>query len=465
VIYAIAPSRVADHDLWVGTDDGLIWRSRDEGTHWENVTPKGLTAWSKVGIIDASPFDADSAYAAIDRHRLDDFKPYVYRTHDGGKTWQMGAAGIPDGSFVNAVRADPVRRGLLYAGRRRALRLVRRRRPLAGAAEEPSGDRRSEVHGRSGDRHARPRLDSTTSPLRQANADVAAAPAWLFAPSDAVRVRSPEFTGTPMPKDEPMAANPPDGAYIDYALKAASKAPVTLEILDASGNVVRHYSSDVEPLKIDLAKWEIAPEWTKTPVVLSAAAGMHRFVWPLRYAAPEALAEHNPYADGVWAPPGSYTVALVVDGKRLTQPLTVRPDPRVKLGDEAYAQQVELARKIEALRVRVAMASRDAGKLLEALVERRKGADAALARDADALSASVQAVLGGKPAPNPHNSWSYPPQRVQTLRYVGEALDALNRASMAPMPRRRPTHRPGCQVAAADRFDRGGQTLQSRVAG
>jgi hypothetical protein len=241
-----------------------------------------------------------------------------------------------------------------------------------------------------------------------------------------------------MPKDEPMAANPPDGAYIDYALKAASKTPVTLEILDASGNVVRHYSSDVEPLKIDLAKWEIAPEWTKTPVVLSAAAGMHRFVWPLRYAVPEALAENNPYADGVWAPPGRYTVALTVDGKRLTQPLTVRPDPRVKLGDEAYAQQVALARKIEALRVRVATAARDAGKLLEGLAERRKGADAALARDIDATSLRVQTVLGGKPAPNPHNSWSYPPQRVQTLRYVGEALDALNHAvdgaDAAPSP-------------------------------
>jgi hypothetical protein len=201
---------------------------------------------------------------------------------------------------------------------------------------------------------------------------------------------------------------------------------------------VRHYGSDVEPLKIDLAKWQIAPEWTKTPVVLSAAAGMHRFVWPLRYAAPDALAEHNPYADGVWAPPGRYTVALTVDGKRLTQPLTVRPDPRVKLGDEVYAQQVALARKIEAQRVRVATASRDAGTLLEALGERRKGADAALARDIDALSARVQAALGGKPAPNPHNSWSYPPQNVRTLRYVGEALDTLNRAvdgaDAAPSP-------------------------------
>jgi hypothetical protein len=241
-----------------------------------------------------------------------------------------------------------------------------------------------------------------------------------------------------MPKDEPTAANPPAGAYIDYVLKAAPKAPVTLEIVDASDNVVRRYSSDVKPLEIDLAKWEIAPEWTKIPVVLSTAPGMHRFVWPLRQAAPEALAEHNPYADGVWVPPGRYTVALIVDGKRLAQPLTVRPDPRVKLGDDAYAQQAALAHKIEALRVRVAVAAHEADKLLEALAKRRKGADATLTREFDALAERIHAVLGGKPSPNPKNAWALPPQRVQTLRYVGEALDTLNRAvdgaDAAPSP-------------------------------
>jgi photosystem II stability/assembly factor-like uncharacterized protein len=116
VIYAIAPSRRADRDLWVGTDDGLIWRTRDEGEHWANVTPAALTPWSKIGILEASHFDAETAYAAVDRHRLDDFKPYVYRTHDGGRHWDLVASGIPDGSFVNAVREDPVRKGLLYAG-------------------------------------------------------------------------------------------------------------------------------------------------------------------------------------------------------------------------------------------------------------------------------------------------------------------------------------------------------------
>jgi hypothetical protein len=120
VIYSIAPSRTADRDLWVGTDDGLIWRTRDEGAHWQNVTPAALTSWSKVGIIDASPFDSESAYAAIDRHRLDDFRPYIYRTHDGGKSWTLIVAGIPSDHAVNVVREDSVRKGLLYAGTERA---------------------------------------------------------------------------------------------------------------------------------------------------------------------------------------------------------------------------------------------------------------------------------------------------------------------------------------------------------
>src|SRR5207245_5368034 len=114
VIYAIAPSRIADHHIWVGTDDGQIWRTRDEGSHWQNVTPAGLTPWSKVGIIETSHFDADSAYAAIDRHRLDDFRPYIYRTHDGGRRWQLVGRDLP--AFVNVVREDPVRKGVLFAG-------------------------------------------------------------------------------------------------------------------------------------------------------------------------------------------------------------------------------------------------------------------------------------------------------------------------------------------------------------
>jgi photosystem II stability/assembly factor-like uncharacterized protein len=434
VVYAIAPSRVADHDIWVGTDDGLIWRTHDEGAHWDNITPKALTPWSKVGIIDASPFDADSAYAAIDRHRLDDFHPYIYRTHDGGRTWQLITGGIDASSAVNVVRADPLRRGLLYAGTEKGAYVSfddgGHWQPLQNGLPVTSV-RDIEVHGDDVVIATHGRgfyiLDDVT-PLRQVDEQVAAASAWLYAPADAVRVHRPEFTGTPLPKDEPMAPNPPDGAWIDYVLKATPKAPVTLEILDVGGSVVRRYSSDVQPAKPDLAKLDRAPEWSQSPVALSSAPGMHRFVWPLRRAAPAVLSEGNKFADGVWVPPGRYTVALDVDGQRLTRPLLVKPDPRVVLSADDYAQQYAMARQIEAERERVAAAAHAAEKLLGALAERRKDADAALLRVIDAASAQLHALAGTRAASNPHNAWSYPPGSVQSLRYVDESLARLEHA-------------------------------------
>src|SRR5262249_55587138 len=204
VVYAIAPSRLADHDIWVGTDDGLIWRTKDEGAHWSDITPKALTPWSKVGIIETSHFDADTAYAAVDRHRLDDFKPYVYRTHDGGKTWTLAADGL--GAVVNAVREDPVRKGLLYAGTERGMYLsfddgdhwqsLQLNLPVTSVRDIDvhENDLVIATHGR-----AFWVLDDVT-PLRQTFAD---AP-FLFKPAKAYRERPAGFTGTPMPKDEAM---------------------------------------------------------------------------------------------------------------------------------------------------------------------------------------------------------------------------------------------------------------------
>ena len=433
VIYAIAPSRTADRDLWVGTDDGLIWRTRDEGEHWDNVTPKALTPWSKVGIIDASPFDAESAYAAVDRHRLDDFHPYVYRTHDGGKSWQLIASGIADGSAVNVVRADPVRAGLLYAGTEKGVYVSfddgNHWQPLQGKLPVTSvrdlvvhdTDLVIATHGRGF------WILDDVSALRQANADVAAAGAWLYAPSPAVRVHRPEFTGTPMPKDEPMAANPPEGAAIDYVLRTKPKAPLQLDILDAGGAVVRHYSSDMQPAAVDLAKLETAPEWAKTPVTLSTAPGMHRFVWPLRYALAPVLAEGNVFADGTWAPPGRYTIALTVDGKRLTQPLLIKPDPRVTLSEDAYAQQFALARQIALEREKIGAAAHAVGKLQEELAKRRTQAPA-LAADIDKVNEQLHVLAGTRQSPNARNAWAFPPRSVRSLRFVGESLDKLAHA-------------------------------------
>jgi photosystem II stability/assembly factor-like uncharacterized protein len=443
VVYAIAPSRVADHDLWVGTDDGLIWRSRDDGAHWDNVTPKALTAWSKVGILDASPFDADSAYAAVDRHRLDDFKPYIYRTHDAGRSWQLIVSGIGERAAVNVVRADPRRQGLLYAGTERGMYVSfddgGHWQPLQQGLP-PTSVRDIDVHGDDVVIATHGRgfyiLDDV-SPLRQANAEIAAKPAWLYAPAPAVRVRHAEFTGTPMPLDEPRAPNRPDGAYLDYVLGAGVHEPVTIDILDASGAVVRHYSSADVPPAPDLSRIGSAPEWLPPPVLLAATPGMHRFVWPLRYAAAAPLRGDNPAADGVWAPPGNYTVALTVADQRLTQPLEVIADPRVNLPDAAYAQQFALAREIEQQRATLATATHAAGKVLEALAQRREQAPK-LAGAIDRVAAGLHDLAGTRAAPNVHNAWSFPPSRVQSLRYVAEALDklaaAVDGADAAPSP-------------------------------
>jgi len=433
VIYAIAPSRTADHDLWVGTDDGLIWRTRDEGAHWTDVTPAALTPWSKVGIIDASHFDAETAYAAVDRHRLDDFKPYIYRTHDGGRQWQLIAAGIPDGSFVNAVREDPVRKGLLYAGTEKGVYVsfddgdhwqpLQSNLPVTSVRDVDvhGDDLVIATHGR-----AFWVLDDVT-PLRQLDARAESAAVWLFAPAAAIRMRPAGFTGTPMPRDEAAAANPAPGAFIDYVLKTAARK-VTLEIRDEKGGLVRRYGSTDAAPKADLAKLSIAPYWVQPPSTLSAAPGLHRFVWPLRYPDPTG---DDAWADGVWAPPGRYTVVLDVDGAHLTQPLTVAPDPRVTLPPEAYARQFELARRIEGARGRLATVARENGALLTALAERRKKAGPETVKAIDALQKRAEEIAGG-------SAWWLSPKSLITLRAMGDGLNklatAVDGADAAPSP-------------------------------
>jgi hypothetical protein len=403
----------------VGTDDGLIWRSRDEGAHWTNVTPPELTPWSKVGILDTSHFDAETAYAAVDRHRLDDFKPYIYRTHDGGRTWRRISNGIPDGSFVNAVREDSVQPGLLYAGTEKGVYVsfddgdhwqpLQLNLPVSSVRDlEMHGDDLViATHGR-----AFWVLDDL-SPLRQLAADHRIEPAapWLFAPATAVRLRPAGFTGTPMPKEETAAPNPPSGAVIDYVLVAGAKA-VSLEIRDEQGELVRRYSSSDEVPKPDLSTLNTAPEWVAPTVALSTAPGMHRFVWPLRYPAPAGLSDRRRGAEGVWAPPGKYTVVLEVDRARLGQPLTVAPDPRLKLRPEDYAQQFAMARRIEEARAKAVVALKEAGDLLaadkatDALKARAEEITSAripgtLAFLADALDRLANAVDGSDQAPSP----------------------------------------------------------------
>ncbi|MDT5295992.1 MAG: hypothetical protein QOJ76_2872 [Acidobacteriota bacterium] len=340
VIYSIAPSPLRAPTVWVGTDDGLIHVTNDDGKTWQNVTPPELTPWSKVVMLDASHFDVSEAYAAVDRHRLEDNEPYIYRTRDGGKTWQRIARGLPAGVYVQTVKEDPWRKGLLFAGtelgvfvsfddgdRWQSLQL---NLPHASVRDLVIHDDDLDIatHGR-----GFWVLDDIT-PLRQLSDDALRADAFLFRPSDAFITPPYSENGTPQPRDEPLAENPPYGAIIDYHLKSAAGA-VTLEIINPAGETIRRYSSEDRTPPVDPNKLDIPASWVPARAPLSAAAGMHRWTWDLR---PTPPAERDPQGGGgVFGGrgvppvlPGVYTLKLTVGGKSYTQQLHVRADPRTQ---------------------------------------------------------------------------------------------------------------------------------------
>ena len=360
VIYAVAPSFKEANTIWAGTDDGLIQLTRDGGKSWKNVTPPQLKPWSKVSIIEASHFDAGTAYAAINSFRLDDLRAHIYRTRDFGKSWTEITKGIPDGGTSNVVREDPVRRGLLFAGTEGSVYVSFNDgddwQPLQLNLPHTSmrdlaihgDDLIVATHGRSFWI-----LDDITL-LRQLNADVEKESAHLFAPQTAIRFRWNRNPDTPLPPEFPAGKNPPDGAILDYTLASSSKDQVTLEILNEQQHLVRRYSSADKPESVDkiAAEHPIPMYWVRLTQILSAEAGMHRFVWDMHYALPESLEHEFPisaiyrdtvkYPLGARALPGNYTVKLTVDGKSYTQALVVKMDPRITTPLEDLRKQFEM---------------------------------------------------------------------------------------------------------------------------
>ena len=345
VIYAVAPSFRNVNIVWTGSDDGVINVTRDGGKTWNNVTPSALTPWSKVSMIEASHFDDVTAYASINRFKLDDLHPHIYRTHDGGKTWSEIVNGIPANEVVNSVREDPARRGLLFAGTERAAyfslddgdhwQSLRLNMPATSIRDLVVHDDDIVVgtHGRSFWI-----LDDMTV-LRQLDAKPSAE-TFLFKPKLTYRFRRDKNTDTPLPPEEPAGENPPDGAIINYRLGAAATTPVVLDILDTSGRTVRTFSSadSVEPIETDL---NVPTYWVRPQRRLATSPGTHRFVWDLHYPPPNVLSHDYPISAisgdtprfplGPAVLPGSYTVRLSVNGRRYEQPLTVRMDPRVRI--------------------------------------------------------------------------------------------------------------------------------------
>ena len=375
VVYDIGPSPLVDGLIWAGTDDGLVWKTRDNGGHWDEVTPKGLQPWSKIGAAEPSHFDADTAYLAVDRHRVDDFAPYVYRTRDGGRSWALIAAGIAEGGVLNAVnvvREDPAQRGLLFAGTERGAYVSfddgEHWQPLQTGLPHTSvrditihdADLVIATHGR-----GFYILDDITA-LRALARD-ASPGTRLLPPAPAIRLHGPPFTGTPMPKDEPIAQNPPDGAVIDYIVGGPARV-VQVSVFDGAGGLVSRAASTDPTPRLDPAVLPSPAEWFPTASPPSATPGQHRFVWNLRYASPPGLS--NPFqSTAVWAPPGVYSVELSVDGVVQRQPLEVRPDPRLQLPSAAFQAQFALARRIEQLRLK----AKDAVKRCDALKDGAAG--------------------------------------------------------------------------------------------
>jgi photosystem II stability/assembly factor-like uncharacterized protein len=334
-VFALAESLRQPGLLWAGTDDGLVHLTRDGGGSWENVTPKDLPAWSMVSLIDASPHDAGSAYVAVDRHKLDDLKPLIFRTHDFGKTWVRIVGGIPEGAFVRAVREDPVRKGLLYAGTElgvyvsaddgthwQPLQLNLPTTPVHDLVVKDN-DLVAATHGR-----AFWILDDVT-PLRQAADGLAAGDFHLFRPATAVRLHYP----AEIERRLPVGDNPPPGAIIDYYLKSkpADNEEITFEVLTADGKPIRRMSNHKPKDEFKQpAEWTDRVERAET---IPDAAGANRFVWDLRYDDPAKIpgafyADEGP--QGPLVNPGDYKIRLTVRGTSATVPLTVVLDPRLK---------------------------------------------------------------------------------------------------------------------------------------
>jgi photosystem II stability/assembly factor-like uncharacterized protein len=431
VIFSIAPSPVDANMVWVGTDDGLIHVTADDGKTWKDVTPKELTPWSKVGILDASHFDKMTAYAAIDRHRLEDNRGYIYRTHDGGKTWQMVSKGIPEGSFVNSVREDPKRKGLLYAGTEMGVYVsfndgdswqpLQLNLPTASIRDIAfrNDDVIVATHGR-----AFWVLDDV-APLREVDAKVAGADAHLFKPVVAYRMRPGSDQGTPYPPEIPHGENPANGATLDYYLKADAKAPVTLEILDAQGALVRKYASNDKAPAVEERSLEFPMYWVKPPKMMSEKAGMHRMTWDMRYPTAGGAAASR-RGGGVWALPGQYTVRLTADGKTYEQPLTLKADPRVKVTDAELKQQFAIAKQSADAAGEIGKVMNAAGAIAKRFQE-IKAKSPAVAADVGAAEAKFTAIVG-PPPPGFGLATEQIDNDRSSFRYLGRQFAALQAA-------------------------------------
>lgn len=442
VIYTVAPSPLDLNRIWAGTDDGLIHATTDGGKNWTEVTPAQISAWQKISLIDAGHFDLNTAYAAVNTIRLDDMRPHIYRTHDGGKTWSEIVKGIPGGQTVNVVREDTQRKGLLFAGTERAVYVslddgetwqpLRLNMPATSVRDLiiKDDDIAIATHGR-----GFWILDNIT-PLRQLETNNQET--ILFKPQTALRVRSSLNTDTPIPPDEPAGENPPDGAMIDYYLGKNASGAITLEIKDGKGTVVRRYSSADAAPPID-PKLKIPAYWVRPPQTLSKERGMHRFLWDMRYAPvpgvepeyPMAAVYHNtaPEPTSPWVMPGDYSVVLTVNGKNYAHPLSVKIDPRVKASTADLAQQFELSKELYEIRPTLEAVNNGLNRLSTEIgkAKERAGQNPVTAQ-LDALNKKLQEIAG------PPSRRASAALSLNLLEKLGTLFGNIQKVDAAPTP-------------------------------
>jgi photosystem II stability/assembly factor-like uncharacterized protein len=408
VVFTIAPSPVDRDLIWAGSDTGLIHITRDGGKNWKDVTPPGLSSWSKISLIEASHFDAGAAYAAVDRSRLDDQTPYLYRTRDYGASWQLITGGIAPSAFLRAVRQDPQAKGLIFAGTELGVyasfddgdhwQSLQMNLPVSSVRDLTihGDDLVVATHGRSFWI-----LDDIT-PLRQTAEAGAARGALLYRPATAIRVDNDSFAGTPIPPEEPTAENPPNGAVIDYLLKSSASS-VQLEIFDANQKLVSKFSSD--DLESKHSPLPVAERWFPKPEMLVKIPGMHRFAWNLTWGSSggsstdEEAAFNNP--SGPKAVPGLYRARFTVDGKTQTQPLQIVMDPRSPATPETLQAQLQLGLQIfaESREARRALAEiNSVQKQLEDAQQKLGDKNADLKSALTTAQADISKILSNKDA-------------------------------------------------------------------
>ncbi|MGE5214264.1 MAG: WD40/YVTN/BNR-like repeat-containing protein [Nitrospirota bacterium] len=481
VIYTVAPSPLDANRIWCGTDDGLIHLTTDSGKTWNDVTPPNISAWQKISLIEAGHFDANTAYAAVNTLRIDDLRPHIFATHDSGKTWTEVVNGISAGQIINAVREDPERKGLLFAAAEKGVYVsfndganwesLRLNLPATSVRDliVKDDDLAVGTHGRGF------WILGNITPLRQfesvaevanldskSNAAAVSARGYnntrLFKPQTALRVRANLNTDTPLPPDEPAGENPPDGAIIDYSLSRDANGPVTIEIKDGKGQLVRKYSSADKPVEANPKRLRIPSYWIRPPQSVSAKAGMHRFLWDMHYTPiagvepefPISATYRNtaPQATSPWVVPGNYTITLTVDGQSFTQPLIVAMDPRVKASAADLQEQFDLSWKLYQLRLKLAPIGEKFDEIAEQLmkVKARAAERPDVTQKLEVFSQAL--MIFGPPHPRPDA-----PPSFFILDSTTHLFDDVQAADAAPTA--------AIKAAAADLESKLGAVLQA----